>query len=95
MNIPFSLLFPGYGLTESSSTGTVTDADDISLGRVGTPLLDVDFKLVSWKDGGYSVTDSAGPRGEIHIGGKVFKKCYAGGPLTLIFWAIRYIEMAL
>ena len=57
-------------MTESCSTGTVTDPDDLSLGCVGAPLLDVDIKLVSWKEGGYSVTDKVnGPRGEIHIGG--------------------------
>jgi len=59
----------GYGLTETSSTGTVTDPDDLSLGCVGAPLLGADFKLVSWNEGGYSVTDTVGPRGEIHIGG--------------------------
>ena len=29
----------------------------------------MDVKLVSWNEGNYSVTDSDGPRGEIHIGG--------------------------
>ena len=33
------LKIEGYGLTESSSTGTVTDPDDLSLGCVGAPLL--------------------------------------------------------
>lgn len=39
------------------------------MGRVGTPLQGVDLKIVSWNEGGYSVTDNVGPRGEIHIGG--------------------------
>ena len=43
--------------------------DDLSVGRVGTPLQGVDIKLVSWTEGSYSVTDTVGPRGEIHIGG--------------------------
>ena len=32
-------------------------------------FLGVDIKLVSWNEGNYSVTDSVGPRGELHIGG--------------------------
>ena len=59
----------GYGLTETASTATITDPDDISVGRVGTPLQGVDIKLASWSEGGYSVTDNVGPRGEIHVGG--------------------------
>ena len=35
----YFLKIKGYGLTESSSTGTVTDPDDLSLGCVGAPLL--------------------------------------------------------
>ena len=56
-------------MTETTSSATITDADDISLGRVGTPLQGVDIKLASWTEGGYSVTDTCGPRGEIHVGG--------------------------
>ena len=48
------------------------DTDDISVGRVGTPLQGVDIKIVSWNEGGYSVTDQAGARGEIHIGNFFF-----------------------
>lgn len=62
-------LHQGYGLTETTSTAAITEEDDISLGRVGAPLQGVDIKLVSWNEGNYSVTDSVGPRGEIHIGG--------------------------
>ena len=56
-------------MTETASTGTITEIDDISVGRVGTPLPGVDVKLVSWNEGGYSVKDDCGPRGEIHVGG--------------------------
>ena len=37
-------------------------------GRVGHPLQEVDIKLVNWTEGGYTVDDKVGPRGEIHIG---------------------------
>jgi len=62
-------LHQGYGLTETCATAIIMDTDDISVGRVGTPLQGVDIKIVSWNEGGYSVTDQAGARGEIHIGG--------------------------
>ena len=39
-----------------------------SLGRVGPPLQEVDIKLVNWDEGGYTVMDQQGPRGEIVIG---------------------------
>lgn len=56
-------------MTETAATATITEPDDISLGRVGTPLPGVDIKVVSWNEGGYSVRDNVGSRGEIHIGG--------------------------
>ena len=60
----YSLPFvKGYGLTESTANGAVIDRDDLTLGSVGTPLLGVDFKLVSWKEGGYLVTNESGPQG--------------------------------
>ena len=62
-------LHQGYGLTETASTAIITDPDDISVGRVGSPLQGVDIKVVTWGEGGYSVTDTVGARGEIHVGG--------------------------
>ena len=56
-------MIKGYGLTESTANGAVIDRDDLTLGSVGTPLLGVDFKLVSWKEGGYLVTNESGPQG--------------------------------
>ena len=38
------------------------------LGRVGPPLQEVDIKLLNWDEGGYTVSDHQGPRGEIVIG---------------------------
>merc|ERR1711976_450866 len=69
-------LHQGYGLTESTANGAVIDRDDLTLGSVGTPLLGVDFKLVSWKEGGYLVTNESGPQGEIHMGGDIIAKGY-------------------
>lgn len=62
-------LHQAYGLTETASTATSTDFDDLSLGCVGKPMPNVHIKLVSWSEGGYSVTDACGARGEIHVGG--------------------------
>ena len=43
--------------------------DILSVYVIVFPFTGVDLKLVSWNEGGYSVTDTVGPRGEIHIGG--------------------------
>ncbi|KAI4339717.1 hypothetical protein MLD38_024627 [Melastoma candidum] len=61
----------GYGLTETHAGGTFCDFDDTSVGRVGPPLpLPCSFvKLVHWPEGGYSISDSQLPRGEIVICG--------------------------
>ena len=47
----------------------MTHTRDRKTGRAGAPLYDVDIKLVNWEDGGYRVTDSPNPRGEVHVGG--------------------------
>ena len=49
-------------------------------GRVGPPLFGVDIKLVDWEEGGYRVTDTVGPRGEIVIGGQHVAKGYYNMP---------------
>lgn len=59
----------GYGLTETCSAGTITDADDLSSGHVGGPLACTLVKLVDWEEGGYTISDVPSPRGEIWIGG--------------------------
>lgn len=73
-------LLQGYGLTETSATACIPDASDLSTGRVGPPLQEVDIRLVNWEEGGYCVTDSQGPRGEIIIGGGHVAKEYYGLP---------------
>ena len=62
-------LLQGYGLTETAATACIPDGADLSTERVGAPLQEVDLKLVNWEEGGYTVTDSQGPRGEIMVGG--------------------------
>ncbi len=62
-------LMQGYGLTETSSTACVADAVDLLPGHVGPPLMGVHLKITDWEEGGYTVKDPQGPRGEIVIGG--------------------------
>ncbi|KAJ1697817.1 hypothetical protein LUZ63_006329 [Rhynchospora breviuscula] len=59
----------GYGLTETCAGAAFTDWDDTSVGRVGPPLPCCYIKLVSWEEGGYTISDSPMPRGEIVVGG--------------------------
>ncbi|XP_020110307.1 long chain acyl-CoA synthetase 9, chloroplastic-like [Ananas comosus] len=59
----------GYGLTETCAGGTFSEFDDTSVGRVGAPLPCSYIKLIDWPEGGYLITDSPMPRGEIVIGG--------------------------
>jgi len=73
-------LLQGYGLTETAATACIPDGGDLSTGRVGAPLQDVDIRLVNWEEGGYTVTDQQGPRGEIVIGGGHIAKEYYGMP---------------
>ncbi|KAA8538475.1 hypothetical protein F0562_027979 [Nyssa sinensis] len=59
----------GYGLTETCAGGTFSEYDDTSVGRVGAPLPCSFIKLIDWLEGGYLITDSPMPRGEIVVGG--------------------------
>jgi len=62
-------ILQGYGLTETASCASVSNKRDRTTGRVGAPLQNTDIKLVDWAEGGYRVTDTPCPRGEIHVGG--------------------------
>ncbi|KAI7692668.1 Long chain acyl-CoA synthetase 9, partial [Sarcoptes scabiei] len=66
----------GYGLTEIGAAGTLMDEDEISTGRVGSPLFGAQIKLVDWVEGNYRVHDKPYPRGEILIGGPIVSKGY-------------------
>nr|XP_056706120.1 fatty acid CoA ligase Acsl3 [Euleptes europaea] len=71
MNICFCCpVGQGYGLTESSGAGTITEIWDYTTGRVGAPLVCCEIKLLNWEEGGYFNTDKPYPRGEILIGGQ-------------------------
>ncbi|XP_025080298.1 long-chain-fatty-acid--CoA ligase 4-like isoform X2 [Pomacea canaliculata] len=59
----------GYGLTETCGAGTVAATTDLSVERVGAPLICCEFRLRDWPEGGYLNTDKPCPRGEILIGG--------------------------
>ncbi|CAH9130507.1 unnamed protein product [Cuscuta epithymum] len=59
----------GYGLTETFAGGTLSGWDDTFVGHVGPPLPCTYIKLVSWKEGGYRITDKPMPRGEVVVGG--------------------------
>ena len=69
-------LLQGYGLTETCATACIPDGSDLSTARVGPPLQEVDIRLVNWDEGGYTVTDQQGPRGEIVVGGGHVAKEY-------------------
>nr|UEK51444.1 ACSLC-C-like protein [Parasacculina yatsui] len=71
-------LVQGYGLTETTGSATLMDDDDLSVGRVGHPLIGCDIRLVDWPEGEYRVTDSPNPRGEIVVGGDTVASGYWG-----------------
>ncbi|GJN11744.1 hypothetical protein PR202_ga29959 [Eleusine coracana subsp. coracana] len=66
----------GYGLTETCAGAAFSEWDDSSVGRVGPPLPCCSVKLVSWEEGGYTISDSPMPRGEVVVGGHSITKGY-------------------
>ena len=73
-------LAQGYGLTETVGGVSLADRDDLSTGRVGRPLADVRIRLQSWEEGGYTVRDAEGPRGDIVIGCPLVAAGYYADP---------------
>lgn len=59
----------GYGLTETCAGATFSEWDDTTVGRVGPPVPHCYVKLINWEEGGYTISDSPMPRGEILVGG--------------------------
>ncbi|KAF9611326.1 hypothetical protein IFM89_030115 [Coptis chinensis] len=59
----------GYGLTETCAGAAFSEMDDPSVGRVGPPIPCCYIKLISWEEGGYTISDKPMPRGEVMIGG--------------------------
>ncbi|KAK4300008.1 hypothetical protein Pmani_027765 [Petrolisthes manimaculis] len=66
----------GYGSTETASSITGMDEDDIVSGHTGGPNLGVFMRLEDWEEGNYRVTDKPNPRGEIIVSGPVVAKGY-------------------
>ena len=62
-------LVQGYGTTETYGAVLCMDDNDLSLGRCGAPLKDIQVRLRDWPEGGYRATDKPNPRGELEIGG--------------------------
>ncbi|GLT94224.1 hypothetical protein SLE2022_119770 [Rubroshorea leprosula] len=71
----------GYGLTETFAGAAFSEADDISVGRIGPPLPCCYIKLVSWEEGGYMTSDKPMPRGEIVVGGFSATDGYLNNPV--------------
>ncbi|XP_076843714.1 long-chain-fatty-acid--CoA ligase 4b [Brachyhypopomus gauderio] len=78
INICFSPIAIGYGLTETCGAGTISDFSDHTTGRVGAPLICSEIKLRDWPEGGYTSQDKPHPRGEILIGGPNVATGYYG-----------------
>lgn len=66
----------GYGLTETTAGATVMDKWEMQYGRVGPPSTMCDIRLINWEEGGYRVTNTPFPQGEIVIGGENVSKGY-------------------
>lgn len=60
-----------YGVTEAFGTCTTTDIYNcMEPGSVGSLVQGLQIKLESWDEGGYSIFDEEGPKGDIHVGGE-------------------------
>jgi len=70
----------GYGLTETCAGATICIPQDRNYGRVGTPLVACEIKLIDAEELGYSSIDTKNgkpyPRGEIEIRGGCVAKGY-------------------
>ncbi|KAK3776903.1 hypothetical protein RRG08_024673 [Elysia crispata] len=81
MNVCFCCrLGQGYGLTETCGAGTVVDFADLSVERVGAPLICSEFILRDWPEGNYLSSNKPFPQGEILIGGGNITMGYFNSP---------------
>ena len=60
-------LVQGYGLTETVGGVTLQDIQEFNVGSSGYPLPGIKMKFEDWAEGGYTVEEEEGPRGEILI----------------------------
>ena len=71
------VLVQGYGLTETSAAGAVSDRDDFTYGHNGNILGSVEMKLMDVSDMNYYSNDIPNPRGEIWLrGASIFQGYY-------------------
>ncbi|BFZ00564.1 hypothetical protein BsWGS_03603 [Bradybaena similaris] len=70
MNICFCCpVGQGYGLTETCGAGTVVEFTDLTIERVGPPVVCCEIQLRDWLEGGYTTENKPYPQGEVLIGG--------------------------
>ena len=65
----------GYGSTEVTGGASCSDRYD-EVGECGRPAFGTTFKIESWEEGGYLVSDKMGPRGEVIIHSRSLTKGY-------------------
>ena len=65
----------GYGSTECTGGASCSDRFD-EVGECGRPAFGTKFKLESWDEGGYLITDKPAPRGEVILSSKSLTKGY-------------------
>ena len=69
-------LVQGFSMTETTCCGTVQTSGTRQVGLCGGPMWGLEVRLVDWEEGGYRITDSPRPRGELHIGGNTVAMGY-------------------
>ncbi|XP_035828318.1 long-chain-fatty-acid--CoA ligase 4 [Aplysia californica] len=81
MNVCFCCpVSQGYGLTETCGAGTVLEFTDLSVERVGSPLISSEIRLRNWDEGNYKTSNLPFPQGEILIGGENVAMGYFKNP---------------
>mmetsp|Transcript_33898 Transcript_33898/g.29687 ORF Transcript_33898/g.29687 Transcript_33898/m.29687 type:complete len:725 (+) Transcript_33898:105-2279(+) len=73
---PKAIVTQGYGLTESCAVSFFTQFDDMNLGHIGTPVDNIEYRLVDAPECEYYVTDKPYPRGEICLRGPTIMNGY-------------------
>ena len=69
-------LVQGFSMTETTCCGTVQTSGSRQVGLCGGPMWGMEVRLVDWEEGGYRITDTPRPRGELHIGGNTVAQGY-------------------
>lgn len=87
MSSSLSLIFSGYGMTETCAVGNKTWKDDPdSCSTVGPPQSSNEMKLVDVPAMGYTSEDIPNPRGELYVrGANCFSRYYKGQHLMECF----------